>query len=70
MFSDHLVLQGKNGVKWLNQEGPYAVIVNKMLYAWGKAGKFTVVNVSEAWVDSVYRSLDEAVVAARQLYKQ
>ena len=70
MFSDHLVLQGKNGVKWLNQEGPYAVIVNKTLYAWGKAGKFTVVNVSEAWVDSVYRSLDEAVVVARQLYTQ
>jgi len=52
MFSDHLVLQGKDGVKWLNQEGPYAVIVNKTLYAWGKAGKFTVVNVSEAWVDT------------------
>ncbi len=69
MFSDQLVLRGKNGIKRLDQEGPYAVIVNKTLYDWGKADKFTVVNVKEEWVDSVHYSLDDAIAEARQRYR-
>ena len=69
-FSDHMVLRGKSGVKQLDQEGPYLVIVNGKLYEKGAARRFTVVNASEAWVDSVYHSLEEAVAVARQRYKQ
>lgn len=67
MFSDHLTLQGKDGVKRLSQAGPYMVIANKQLYEQGKAGKFTVVNVPEAWVDSVHPSLNEAAARAHRL---
>jgi hypothetical protein len=56
MFSDHLELRGKTGVERLNQWGPYAVIVNKALHHQGQAGKYTVVNVKEQWVDSVHPS--------------
>lgn len=66
MFSDHLILKGKRGVKQLDKSGPYAVIVNKRLYDRGQAGKYTVVNVKERWVDSVHHSRTEAINEARQ----
>jgi len=69
MFSDQLVLQGKLGVKRLDQWGPYAVIVNKRLFEKGKAEKYTLVNVEERWVDSVHHSRAEAANEARQRYE-
>ncbi len=60
MYSDHLVLQGKTGVKWLERRGPYAVIVNRRLYEEGKAGKYAVVNVEKHWVYGVYVSRTHA----------
>lgn len=68
MFSDHLVLQGKRGVKQLGQWGPYAVIVNKQLHDRGRAGRYTVVNVKERWVDNVFPSQALAAREARQRY--
>ena len=70
MFSDHLILQGKHGVKRVSREGPYTVIANKQLYEWGKAGKFAVVNEPEAWVDSVHDSFNEAAARAHRLYQR
>jgi hypothetical protein len=66
MFSDHLDLQGKRGVKELEQWGAYAVIVNKRLYEAGHAGKYTLVNVKERWVDSVHPNQAQAAREARQ----
>ncbi len=68
MFSPQLVLQGKPGVQRLDQWGPYAVIVNKRLYEQGQANNYTVVNVKESWVDSVYHSRTAAAGEAHQLY--
>ncbi len=70
MFSDHLVLQGKRGVKQLDHWGPYAVIVNKRLFEAGKADKYTVVNTEERWVDSVHHSRTEAAGEARTRFKR
>lgn len=68
MYSDQLILKDKNGVKWLDQWGPYAVIVNRKLYEQGKAGKYTLVNVDRHWVDGVYRSRAHALTKARQRF--
>jgi len=68
MFSDQLVLQGKIGVERLDHWGPYTVIVNRTLYEQGTAGKYTVVNAKELWIDSVHRSRAAAANEARQLY--
>jgi hypothetical protein len=68
MYSDHLILRGKNGVKWLDQWGPYAVIVNRRLYELGRAGKYALVNIDKHWVDGVYRSRAHAVTKARRRF--
>jgi hypothetical protein len=66
MFSDHLVLQGKTGVKRLDEWGPYAVIVNKRLFEQGEAKKYALVNVQELWVASVHPTRGQAARRARQ----
>lgn len=66
MYSDRLVLKGKKGVKWLEQWGPFAVIVNRKLYEQGRAGKYALINVDRHWVDGVYRSRAHASSKARQ----
>ena len=53
-------------MKWLEQWGPYAVIVNRRLYELGRVGKYTLVNVEKHWVDGVYRSRAHAATKARQ----
>ena len=68
MFSDHLVLQGKPGVKRLDEWGPYAVIVNKRLFEQGEAKKYALVNVQELWVESVHPTRGQAARRARQRY--
>jgi hypothetical protein len=67
MYSDQLVLEGKQGVRKLDQSGPYAVIVNRTLYEQGRAGKFAVVNAQQRWVDSVHGNQATAARQARQL---
>lgn len=66
MYSDQLSLQGKRGVKRLEQWGAYTVIVNKRLFEAGKAGKYTLVNMQEQWVESVYFSHALAASEARR----
>lgn len=68
MFSDHLILQGKRGVKRLDQWGPYAVIVNRRLYEGGQAHKYSVVNIEEQWVSNVYYSRETAAYEALTRY--
>ena len=68
MYSDQLILQGKNGVKYLEQWGPYAVIVNRRLYEQGRAYKYALVNIAKHRVDGVYRSRAHAASKARQRY--
>ena len=59
---------GGRGLEWLNESGAFAVIANRKLYARGKAGKYTVVNTNERWVDSVHDSFDNAADHVQTLY--
>ena len=66
MISDHLELQGKRGVRRLDEWGPYAVIVNRQRFEQGEARKFALVNVQEQSVESVHPSRGQAARQARK----
>jgi hypothetical protein len=57
----------KPGVKRLDQVGSYAVIANKKLHDKGRSHRFTVVNTSQQWVDSIHQNYDEALSYTRKL---
>ena len=67
MFSTRCVLEGKKGIKELDNAGVYAIIANRMLVDRGEAHKFVLVNNRKSWVDSVYRSNAEAEKALQDL---
>ncbi len=67
MFAQKCVINGKPGIKDLNDQGAYSVITNKTLFDHGKARKFAIVNRQKAWVESVYQDLNKARSALRSL---
>jgi hypothetical protein len=60
MFSSRCILEGKRGIKELDNAGAYAIITNRTLLNRGEAHKFVLVNNRKSWVDSVYQSNAEA----------
>jgi hypothetical protein len=67
MFASRCVLEGKRGIKELDNAGVYAIITNRTLVNRGEAHKFVLVNTRKLWVDSVYRSNAEAEKALQDL---
>jgi hypothetical protein len=67
MFSIRCILEGKRGIKELDNAGVYAIITNRTLVTRGEAHKFVLVNNRKSWVDSVYRSNAEAEQALQDL---
>ncbi len=68
-FSDSCKLQGRPGIKRLDQIGAYLVIANQKLFDEGSSHRFTVVNELEKWVDSVHGSHRSALKRAKKLLK-
>jgi hypothetical protein len=66
MYTDRCVLEGKTGIAWLDQKGPYAVIANKTLQRRGDLSRYTVVNTKARFVDSVYSSRQAAASYIQQ----
>ncbi len=66
-FSDSCKLQGRSGIKRLDQIGTYLVIANKTLFDEGSSHRFAVVNELENWVDSVHGSHRSALKRAQNL---
>jgi hypothetical protein len=60
MYSEKCVVENKSGIEELDHRGPYAVITNRRLYDHGKAHRYALINIREAWIDSVYRDVTEA----------
>ncbi len=56
MYTEQCNLEGKAGIAWLAQKGPYAVIGNKALYERGAISRFAVVYTAGCSVDSIYGS--------------
>jgi len=54
MYTEQCNLEGKPGIAWLAQQGPYAVIGNKALYEQGEISRFAVVHTRGCFVDSVH----------------
>ncbi|MDR3575893.1 MAG: hypothetical protein P4L50_18680 [Anaerolineaceae bacterium] len=67
MFLTPCILEGKRGIKELDNAGVYAIITNRTLVNRGDAHKFVLVNSRKSWIDSVYRSNAEAEQALKVL---
>ncbi len=68
-FSERCKLQGRSGIKRLDQIGTYLIIANKTLFDEGVSHRFAVVHELEKWVDSVHGSHRSALKHARKLLK-
>ncbi len=66
-FSNQCSVQGRAGIKRLDQIGTYLVIANRTRFDEGDPHRFTVVNELEKWVDSVHGSHRAALKRARSL---
>jgi len=65
MFSTRCVLDGKRGIKELDNAGVFAIITNRTLVNRGEAHKFVLVNNRQLCVDSVYHTNAEAEKALK-----
>ncbi len=66
-FSDQCKVQGRPGIKRLDQIGTFLVIANRNRFEKGDSHRFAVVNELEKWVDSVHGSHRAALKRARKL---
>ncbi len=66
-FSEQCKVQGRPGIKRLEQIGTYLVIANRTRFDEGVSHRFAVVNELEKWVDSVHGSYRAALKRAQKL---